>query len=379
MKFTINQKLLKKELEFVQGVVEKKSTIPVLSNILIESIGNERIRIIGTDLDVTIRTEVEASVEQEGIICIQSRKLFEIIRLLGEQDVHFESDVNEWVQVKSGKSKFKLAGVSSNSFPEVPNLKKTPLKMSAGLFCYFIQHTSYAITQEQSRFTLSGAKLIINNKVAKMVATDGHRLAYIEKAVEDLGYIDVLIPKKALTELTKISQNSDNDVSFGEDPNHIYFEIDNRTIISRKLSGSFPNYEMVIPKSADKVVKFNADEMKLAVRRVSLMADERVQSIKFCIRKGEIEISSQAAEEGEAHEIIKADYDDEEVTLGFNWKYLLDALQTDSFADETDEDDGDSPPTTNETLCLSFKDANGQVMFHPESNDFLSVVMPLRV
>jgi len=379
MKFTINQKLLKKELEYVQGIVEKKSTIPVLSNILIESVSNDRIRIIGTDLDCTIRCEVEASVETEGVICVQSRKLFDIIRLLSEQDVHFESDDNDWVKLKCGKSKFKLAGVSSDTFPEVPNFSKMPLKLSAKLFSYFIQHTAYAITQEQSRFTLSGAKLILASNVAKMIATDGHRLAYIEKAVDETGNIDVLIPKKALTEVTKICQNSDSDVSFGEDPNHIYFEIDGRLIISRKLNGTFPNYEMVIPKSADKVVKFNADDMKIAVRRVALMADERVQSIKFAIRKGEIEISSQAAEEGEAAEIIKAEYDDEDISIGFNWKYLLDALQTDSLEEETETDDDDITPTSNETLCLSFKDANGQVMFHPEGNDFLSVVMPLRV
>src|SRR4028119_1367342 len=198
MEFTIKQGVLKDELGFVQGIVEKKSTIPVLSNILIESVGENNIRIVGTDLDVTIRCEAEADIKQSGSMCVQARKLFDIVRLLDGGDVHFTKDENEWVRLNSGKSNFRLAGVSRDTFPEVPSFKSAPMKLSADIFNHFIQNTALAITNEQSRFTLSGAKFIIDGNHAKMVTTDGHRLAFIQR---DLGgaateNMDALIPKK---------------------------------------------------------------------------------------------------------------------------------------------------------------------------------------
>lgn len=388
MEFVIKQSTLKEELGFVQGIVEKKSTIPVLSNILIESVGEGTIRIVGTDLDVTIRCEAAADIKQAGSMCIQARKLFDIVRLLDNQDVHFIKEENEWVRLSCGKSKFRLAGVSRDQFPEVPEFRSTPLKLSAKVFNHFIQHTSFAITQEQSRFTLSGAKFMVENGTVRMVTTDGHRLAFIEKQESIDGAMDSLIPKKALVELTKIARDSDGEVSFGEDPNHIYFEVDGRLLITRKLSGTFPNYEMVIPKSNDKTATFDAEEMKAAIRRVSLMADERTRSVKLLIKSGEIEISSQAAEEGEANEVISAEYQGEEVGLGFNSAYLQDFLnvvssnETES-AQET-ENEGETVRVKDSRLRLAFdfKDSNAQTLIRVANDsgyDYKYIVMPLRI
>lgn len=388
MEFVIKQSTLKEELGFVQGIVEKKSTIPVLSNILIESVGEGTIRIVGTDLDVTIRCEAAADIKQAGSMCIQARKLFDIVRLLDNQDVHFIKEENEWVRLSCGKSKFRLAGVSRDQFPEVPEFRSTPLKLSAKVFNHFIQHTSFAITQEQSRFTLSGAKFMVENGTVRMVTTDGHRLAFIEKQETIDGTMDSLIPKKALVELTKIARDSDGEVSFGEDPNHIYFEVDGRLLITRKLSGTFPNYEMVIPKSNDKTATFDAEEMKAAIRRVSLMADERTRSVKLLIKSGEIEISSQAAEEGEANEVISAEYQGEEVGLGFNSAYLQDFLnvvssnETES-AQET-ENEGETVRVKDSRLRLAFdfKDSNAQTLIRVANDsgyDYKYIVMPLRI
>jgi DNA polymerase-3 subunit beta len=387
MEFVIKQNFLKEELGFVQGIVEKKSTIPVLSNILIESVGEGTIRIVGTDLDVTIRCETIADIKQPGSMCIQARKLFDIVRLLENSDVHFSKEENEWVKLTCGKSKSRLAGVSREQFPEVPEFRSTPLKLSAKIFNQFIQNTSFAITQEQSRFTLSGAKFLVSDGSIKMVTTDGHRLAYIEKKEDIEGEMDALIPKKALLELTKISRDSEGIVSFGEDPNHIYFEIDGRLLITRKLSGTFPNYEMVIPKNNDKTATFDADEMKVAIRRVSLMADERTRSVKLNIKKGEIEIDSQAAEEGEAHEVIEADYTGEDVTLGFNSGYLQDFLSVISGGGESaqeSENDGETVRVKDGRLRLAmdFKDGNSQTLIRPtgdKSYDYKYIVMPLRI
>jgi DNA polymerase-3 subunit beta len=397
MEFTIKQNVLKDELGYVNGIVEKKSTIPVLSNILIESVGENSIRILGTDLDVTIRCEAEADIKQSGSMCIQARKLFDIVRLLDNGDVHFKKEENEWVSLNCGKSKFKLAGVSREQFPEVPEFKSVPRKISAEIFNHFIQNTAFAITNEQSRFTLSGAKFVIENGTARMVTTDGHRLAFIERKLNNSGDepMDSLIPKKALMELTKISKDAKGDISFGEDPNHIYFEVDGRLLITRKLSGTFPNYEMVIPKDNDKTVTFDAEEMRNAIRRVALMADERTRSVRITIKPNEIEIGAQSSEEGEAQERVTADYSGEEVSIGFNSQYLQDFLNIVGVGAETEAAASGVAETENEgekvrvketsnrpRVAFEFKDGNGQTQMKVAGDtnyDYKYIVMPLRI
>src|SRR5467141_1283156 len=182
MQFAINKNALQKELGFVQGVVERKNTIPVLSNILIESVGETTIRVTGTDLDVTLRCDMDAEeITQTGSICVQARKLFEIARLLPDGPVSFKKEENEWVTVRSDRSRFKLVGVARDAFPEVPSFKSAPTKIPADVLKSFIDRTIFAITQEESRYTLSGAKFILDESGAKMVTTDGHRLAYVER------------------------------------------------------------------------------------------------------------------------------------------------------------------------------------------------------
>jgi len=395
MEFVIKQSVLKEELGFVQGIVEKKSTIPVLSNILIESVGENEVRFVGTDLDVTIRCDAEADIKQSGSMCVQARKLFDIVRLLDDADVHFAKEENEWVKLTCGKSNFRLAGVSKDNFPEVPSFKSVPMKLSAEIFNHFINNTAFAITNEQSRFTLSGAKFMIDGTTAKMVTTDGHRLAYIEKQLSENSQtetMDALIPKKALMELLKIARDADGEVSFGEDPNHIYFEVEGRLLITRKLSGSFPNYEMVIPKDNDKTAIFDAEEMKNALRRVSLMADERTRSVKITIRSGEIEIGAQSSEEGEAHEKVNAEYTGDEVQIGFNSQYLQEFLNVATAKDadaanETEQETDGEKVKVKETasrqrIAFEFKDSNAQTQMNIAGDTnytYKYIVMPLRI
>ena len=402
MEFTIKQSVLKDELSFIQGVVERKTTIPVLANILIESIGENEIRIVGTDLDVTIRCDAEAeNIKTPGAICIQARKLFDLVRALSPgSDVHFKKEDNAWVTMRCGNARFRLAGVSREQFPEIPQFKSTPLRLPAETFSYFIQNTSFAITNEQSRFTLSGAKFVIADGKARMVTTDGHRLAFIEKSVDDLdGSIDTLIPKKALLELVKVARETEGDINFGEDPNHIFFQTDGRLLITRKLSGNFPNYEMVMPKDNDKNAVFDLDEMRSAVRRISLMADERNRSIRVTVREGEIEVNAQSSEDGEGSEVVPADYKGEEMTLGFNWQYLQEFLNnvgaiqmvgsdpSPAAAPSTDDGAGSAAAPAKETrapvrISFEFKDPNAQTQMRisgETSYDYRYIVMPLRI
>ena len=398
MEFKIDQSVLKEELGYIQGVVERKTTIPVLSNILIESIGEKEIRIVGTDLDCTIRCDAEADIIKPGAICVQARKLFDIVRALETGDVHLKKEENEWVTMKAGRANFRLAGVSREQFPEIPQFKSTPLKLPAETFNYFIRNTQFAITTEQSRFTLSGAKFIISDGVAKMVTTDGHRLAYVERAIDDKeGSMDTLIPKKALIELVKLSR-SDGEVAFGEDQNHIYFETEGRLLITRKLSGQFPNYEMVMPKDNDHSATFDLEEMRSCVRRMSFIADERNRSIRLTVREGEIEVNAQSNEEGEGREVVQAEYTGDEVTLGFNWQYLFDFLSNSAAGDlemvsetsaadgPTNETEGDKvrvresrPP---QRVVFEFKDSNAQTQLSiagETAYDYKYIVMPLRI
>jgi DNA polymerase-3 subunit beta len=396
MEFVIKQSVLKEELGFVQGIVEKKNTIPVLSNILIESVGENTLRIIGTDLDVTIRCEAEAAITTPGAMCVQARKLFDIVRLLPDADIKFKKEENDWVKVDCLKSNFRLAGVSREQFPEVPTFKSAPMKIPARVIEYFVGHTAFAITQEQSRFTLSGAKFIVGGGTVKMITTDGHRLAYIEKT--DLGAdgpegtMDCLIPKKALVELVRIARDPDGIVSFGEDENHIYFEVGGRLLITRQLTGTFPNYDRVIPKNNDKTSVFDCEDMKSALARVSLMADDRNRAVKMIFKTNEIQLSAQTAEEGEAVETIPADYTGEDVQIGFNSRYLQEFLSV-----ATGEGETVAPPKEGEKenagdkvmvkdgrarIAFEFRDETGQTQMKIAGEtgyDYKYVVMPLRV
>src|SRR3989441_12338888 len=179
MRFVIARNALQRELTFVQGIVERKNTIPVLANILIESAGENAIRISGTDLDVTIRCDADAeSIKSQGAICVQARKLFDIARLLPDAPVSFKKEENEWVTVECDRSKFRLPGISKDTFPELPGFKSTPLKLPASLLKLLIDRTIFAITQEEGRYTLSGAKFELVGRGITMVTTDGHRLAF---------------------------------------------------------------------------------------------------------------------------------------------------------------------------------------------------------
>ena len=404
MEFTVKQSVLKEELSFIQGVVERKTTIPVLSNLLIESIGEKEIRIVGTDLDVTIRCDAEAEIKTPGSMCIQARKLFDIVRALpAGADAHFKKEDNEWVSLKCGNARFRLAGVNREQFPEIPSFKSTPMRIPAETLAYFIQNTAFAITNEQSRFTLSGAKFIVAPGKARMITTDGHRLAFVEKEFEIDGTMDTLVPKKALLELVKLARGGEEEIAFGEDQNHIFFEGEGRLLITRKLSGNFPNYEMVMPKDSDHLATFDLDEMRSAVRRVSLMADERNRSIRLTVSEGQVEITAQSSEEGEGVEVVPADYKGEEMTLGFNWQYLLEFLSnvggaeivapesvqavSDVESDKpTKETDGDKVRVRETAapirISYEFKEPNAQTQMRiagDTSYDYRYIVMPLRI
>jgi len=303
-------------------------------------------------------------------MCVGARKLFDIARVLPDAPVSFRKEENNWATVKCERSNFRIAGIDRDNFPEVPSFKSAPVKLPAGVFKTLIDRTIFAITLEESRYTLSGAKFMLDKSGAKMVTTDGHRLAYVER--KDLGAgtpaedIDVLIPRKTLAELTKLTSSFEGEIGLGADENHIYFEVGTRLLISRTLTGQFPNYEMVMPKGNDKTAEFDSASLGQAIRRVALMADDRSHAIRFHLTPGSLHISSQTAEEGEARETVTTEYAGDETEIGFNAAYLQDFLNVLS--------DGN--------VAFEFKDGNSQAQLRPASDDgydYRYVVMPMRL
>lgn len=383
MEFKIKQSVLKAELGFIAGIVERKSTIPVLSNLLIESIDANSIRITGTDLDSTLRCTVEADVAEQGSICISQRKISDIVRAVDCESIHFKEDKDHWVKVVADRAKFRLAGVPADHFPETPKNIDLKFGLPGDVLDYMITHTAFAITNESSRFTLSGAKFEIAGGKARMVTTDGHRLAIVERDLESKPdtQFDALVHKKALTELSKIIRSGAETVAFGNDTNHIYFSTGKRQLITRKLTGNFPNYEMVMPKDNDKCVVFDWAPVKQAVRRISLMADERHRSLRMTLRNGEVEISAKSMEEGEGVEIIPAQYEGEEIVLGFQWRYLLEFLNVVATGTEVEPEEGEQTKT-DLRIVLELKDQTAPTQSSIAGNtgyDYRYILMPLRI
>jgi len=328
MDFSIEKSQLLKELALTQGVVEKKTTIPILSNLLVEA-EEGILRISATDLDLGVTCHCPAKVKIPGSGTIPAKRLLEIVRSLPEAEVHFKALENHWVQVTCERSSFKLVGMARDNFPMLPTLPPALATLPANVFATAIQKTVFAISNEESRYTLNGGLLLLKPGSVTMVATDGHRLALIERDIEvpDLkNELRLLIPKKAMGELVRLLSEGEGElpVSISKDESHLFFSLGQRVLICRMLTGQFPNYEAVLPRENNRVVELDKETISAAVRRVALLADERSRAVRMHLEKGQLEISSSSGEYGEAREVLDTSYQDEAMQIGFNYQYLLD-------------------------------------------------------
>jgi len=331
MEFAIRKQDLVRELNLSQGVVEKRTTIPVLLNVLIEARGG-KVQLTATDLELSIRCVCPARVIQEGAGTLPARRLLDYVRLLPDVDIHFKLQENQWASVQCGRSRTRIAGMSRESFPELPEMPQPLARFPVGLLAGMIARTSFAISAEESRFTLNGALLVLKPGEAVMVATDGHRLAYVEAKAEIAstgGAARVLLPKKAMVELLRLAQEAGPEemLDFSADDNHLFFRLGERVLISRKLTGSFPDYERVLPREANYVVVLDRDEARAAIERVSQFSDERSHAIRIQLLPGEVRLYSSSSETGESEESVPAEYAGENFEIGFNAAYILDFLR----------------------------------------------------
>ena len=373
MEITVSRQELLKELTATQSVVERKTTIPILSNFLIEAEG-DKLTITATDLDQAMRTSANVKVKKAGSCTIPARKLYDYVKLLPEGDVSIKLLENHWVQIRSGRSNTKMVGMARANYPQVPEFPaESVTSIPAPALKTLIAHTIFAISNEESRYTLNGALLVLKPESLAMVATDGHRLSFVEKPGETLDGISgekrVLIPRKALSELASLLGSSDVEkVEFADDDHTLFFKVGHRTLSSRKLTGQFPNYEAVMPRDNTKFAVVRSAELSQAIQRVAQFADERSGAVRLRLEGNELKISAASTEAGESEDTIDTPYSSDPIVVGFNSGYILDFLKA---LGNTGE------------VRLEFKDSQSAGQMRPENPDaeYKSryVLMPMRI
>jgi len=372
MELVVRKADLLRELQLFQGIVERKNTIPILANVLIETDGDQ-VKLLATDLEVGLRSRCQASVSKKGSLTLPAKKLYEIIKALPETDVRIEED-KSGVKVAADRFDSRMQTLPREDFPTLPDgTGAYTATLPRDVLKHMVAKTQFAITGEDTRYFLNGALFIQRPDSMSLVSTDGHRLALItvprDKARSRAKSNDeerVILPRKTLLELGKLLAEGDGDIQYERGENHLFFEVGGRLLISRMIDGQFPAFERVIPKGNDKRVEFDRDRLTSAVKRVALLSNERSRAVKFQIDKGKVEIASSSPEFGEAKEVVMVDYTAAPVTICFNAQYVLDFLA----AVETD------------SIGLEFKDEMSQAVMKPigaEGYDYTYVIMPMRV
>jgi len=368
MELVVRKNDLLRELQLFQGIVERKNTIPILANVLMEAAGGE-VRMLATDLEVGLRTRCEASVSRPGSLTLPAKKFFEIVRALPDTDVRIEQQ-NSTVTVAADRFDSKMQTLPREDFPTVPEAGGTATATLPGkVFREMVARTQFAITSEDTRYFLNGAQLVLTPASMTLVATDGHRLALVTvpRAAEGAEELKVILPKKTLMELSRLLGDADEAIRYEQGENHLFFHVGNRLLISRKIDGQFPAYERVIPKGNDKRIEFERDRVTSAIKRVALLSNERSRAVKLLIDGGKVEVTSSSPEFGEAKEQLNVEYSGPAMQICFNAQYVLDFLSV----VETD------------AVALELKDEVSQALMRPVNppagHEYTYVIMPMRI
>ena len=375
MNFDIDKKEFLKGLSLIQGITGRKTTLPILSHVLME-LDKDSLFLTGTDLETGIREELTSKVHQTGKASVSAKKIYEIIRELPEETIHIQKKENHWITLHCGKSVFNLAGLDPDEFPSLPvyqdgNFSTIPTR----LLIEMIEKTVFAASNEESRYHLNGIFFLESKQEGKgrlrMVATDGHRLSLIEREEQSIRGIEkgIIIPKKGILEIKKIMEDKDGEemVDIYFDQTHGFLKIGRSLMVIRLIDGEFPEYEQVIPKENDKKIVLDKAKVYGSLRRVSTMASERVEGIKISLKKDSLEFSSYNQDFGDAREELGVGYEGPPLEIGFNAKYLMEALNV----MDTDE------------VLMELKDEGSPGMIKPlsskETPDQICIVMPMRI
>src|ERR1700686_4407118 len=371
MEITVSKFELLRELTATQGVVERKTTIPILSNYLFEA-ASEKLSLTATDLDLSLRTSCVAKVKKEGACTIPARKLHDYVKLLPDADITIKLLENHWVSIRCGRSNTKMVGMARSNFPSLPVFPAAGVvKIPSQVLRSMIAKTGFAIASEKSRYTLNGALMVLKPESITMVATDGHRLAHVERNNEKFegvsGELKTLVPKKAMDELRSLVDSTDVEtIEFAKDDSTLFFRIGQRLLTSRHLTGQFPNFEAVLPKDNTRIISLHGEDLGAAIARVAQFADERSRAVRLKLEKGELKLSASSTETGESEDSLETDYNGDTLTIGFNAQYILEFLKAVGAGD----------------VKLELKDAQSAGQLRPaESEDYKYryIVMPMRI
>ncbi|HEY7292548.1 MAG TPA: DNA polymerase III subunit beta [Vicinamibacterales bacterium] len=377
MELVVRKNDLLRELQLFQGIVERKNTIPILANVLMEARGDQ-VSFLATDLEVGLRSKCSASVAKGGSLTLPAKKFYEIVKSLPETDIRIAEDKGG-VKVAADRFDSRMQTLPREDFPTLPDAGSTPTAtLSRASVREMVAKTQFAITGEDTRYFLNGALFVLRADGMSLVATDGHRLALVttprdgnaasstKKDAKDDGEIKAILPKKTLGELARLLTEGDEDIRYERGENHLFFDVGGRLLISRMIDGQFPAYERVIPKGNDKHIEFERDRLTSAVKRVALLSNERSRAVKFQVEKGKVDITSSSPDLGEAKETIPVDYAGGAMQICFNAQYVLDFLSA----------------VTNDVVSLDVKDEVSQAVMKPvgaEGYDYTYVIMPMRV
>ena len=374
MKLSITKSELQKGLSRIQAVVEKRSSMPILSNVLLETEKTKdggKLVLSATDLEVGLRSEHDVELETPGGITVAARKLFEIVRELPDEKVELDTTTSQYLEIRCSRSRFSLAGTAAEEYPTLPGAEpKKTISIQSIVLNSMIERTMYATSLDETRYNLNGVLLQVlkeENKL-RMVATDGHRLALVDRNIGSEASSlpsGVIIPRKALAELKRLVDEEDADeLEVGFEENAGLVRKGRVTLMMRLIEGEFPNYEQVLPKSVNHRVLIPSDTLISAVRRVALLSTERTRAIKVEFVENRLRVSSSNPDMGEALEELDIDYAGENISIGFNARYLLDCLSA-LAAKELE-------------LCLADELSPARVQ-STEDPDSFAVIMPMRL
>lgn len=330
LEFQISKQNFLKELQLLQGIIERKNTMPILANLLLTAV-NDEIELTASDLEVALRSKTEASVKTPGKATIPAKMLFEIVRKLSDQnDIILRKLDNNWLDIKSGSSHFKLVGLAVEEYPALPELHGSKgMTLPAAVLKEAIRRTIFAIAQEDIRYAMNGALFSVEGNRLIMIGTDGHRMAYVSTELESqksLEKTEVIIPRKALGELMKLLSEAKEEVRFGRFENFIFFQIDSHLLLSRNIEAQFPNYDKFVSLRNEKTATFNTIQLSQTIQRVAVLSNERSRAVEFAISSGSAKLSSINPEMGEASDTMDIQYDGNDLKVGFNSQYLIEFL-----------------------------------------------------
>ncbi len=371
MKFNVSRSIIFKSISHIQGIVDKKNSLPILSNILIEAKNNE-LTLSSTDMDISIVEKIDCNVLEDGATTINSQIFYDIIRKLDEStDIEIISNNGKLLTLRASGSRFSLACLPKEDFPIIDqNNDGTSIKINSKILLKLIEKTKFAISNEETRYFLNGLYFNINSKdnnsVVTLVGTDGHRLAKfshkIDQQVSDMP--GVIIPKKTIYELSKLLSENDQDIEIVISSTRIIFFINNLVFFSKLIDGTFPDYKRVIPEGNINLIQVNREQLLSAVDRVSTIANDKSPVIKFKLLKNIVNLNTINNENSTATEDLDIDYSGDEFEIGFNSKYIMDIVNN----------------LEDQVISINLKDSSSPITATEKSNsDLVYVLMPMRV